>query len=272
MKYFFTIILLISTNPLWAWGPTGHRVVGELATKYLDKKTLTSINSILGGESLARVSTWPDEIRSDPQKYGHTFKWHYSDWPDEKNEYDEKNSSGLLIQEIRNQLIILKSAQGKKEEKKVALKFLVHLIGDLHMPLHVGNGKDRGGNDCKVYFHNSLTNLHALWDEKMIAHTELSFTELSNFLFKKLSKIELASIVEGDITDWAKESKSLRQKVYPKGDQQIYCDKNKNNSDADIPKLSYEYSYQFLPMLERQLFLSAIRLSHLLEKNLVTSP
>jgi hypothetical protein len=265
MKLLFLFFLISFSKAGFAWGPTGHRVVGDIAEAYLSKNATKEIKKIISNEPLARISTWPDEIKSDPNKYSYTFNWHYTDWPDDQENYDENKSSGLLLKKIDENLGILKSGTSSKQEKQFALKFLVHLVGDLHMPLHVGDGKDRGGNNCHVYFHEQLTNLHAVWDDKMIEFSKLSFTELSNILKKIYTKQEISHWQSGKILDWARESKELRSKVYPDV-QKLYCVQKLPENNENIPKLSYDYSFRFMSELEKRLFQAGIRLAYLLNQ------
>ena len=269
MKTFMLSMLFISTSAL-AWGPTGHRAVGEIAEKYMEPKALLAARNILQGHSLAKGATWPDEIKSEPARYSYTYNWHYTDWSDEAHDHDEANSSGKLMGSIDAQLAVLKSPTATREEKEFALKFITHLIGDLHMPLHVGNGLDQGGNFCKVSYMGQNTNLHALWDEGMINFTNLSFTELAKFATagKTIDSMRLAR--SGTPIDWARESKVIRAKIYPanvvepqtpmsiKG----YC--RKEVTPEEMPKLSYEYAYHFMPVVEERIFLAGLRLSVLL--------
>jgi hypothetical protein len=277
MKCFFTLIFLVNSGSVFAWGNTGHRTVGEVATKYLQGKTLKKINDLLKGEGLARAATWPDEIKSEPDTYKHTFHWHYTTWPQEASEHSESNEnseSGLLLKSINEQLTVLKDSKATKEQKIFALRFIVHLIGDLHMPLHVGAGTDQGGNLCKVSFHGRPMNLHSLWDEGMIEFTKLSYTELANFISAGKSAKELKAISKGSIIDWARESKEIVPSVYPleitpsQGPAAVrsYC--KKEVQPEEIPKLSFEYSYKFMPIVEQRLFKAGVRLAELLNENL----
>jgi hypothetical protein len=267
MKHILWLSIALSLNA-FAWGPTGHRVVGEVATKFLTAQSLNQVNSILGGQSLARVSNWPDEIKSEPQTYQYTFNWHYTDWGDEVHEHDETTSSGLLLTSIRDQLKILKDPSATPTAKAFALKMVVHLVGDLHMPLHVGNGLDQGGNNCRVYFHNKATNLHALWDEGLIEFTKLSFTEMTNFVSQARKPADVQSWKTGDLVDWARESKNLRLTIYPKPIDKGYCRKELPVADEELPRLAYEYSYQFMPIVEQRLFQAGVRLAVLLNQTL----
>lgn len=273
MKTLILVTLFFSAQAL-AWGPTGHRTVGQVAERFLNTSTLVKVYEILDNQTLARVSTWPDEIKSEPETYSSTFNWHYTDWADRSHDHDETNSSGKMIAAIREQMAVLKDPLASKEKKAFALKFLVHLIGDVHMPLHVGNGLDRGGNACKVLFHKQPTNLHALWDEGMIDFTKLSFTELTSFVSQGRSVEQIRVWKSGDVLDWARESKELRAELYPAevkpGSAPLsvkqYCRTDIAVAVEDMPDLSYGYSYQFLPVLEERLFQAGLRLAMVLNE------
>ena len=265
-------VLLFVTAQAHAWGPTGHRVVGEVAQKFLDVKVQSKVSAILGGQTLARVSTWSDEIKSEPDTYSYTFNWHYTDWKDEDHQHDETNSSGLLLTSINEQVAVLKDGKASLDKKNFALKFIVHLVGDLHMPLHVGNGLDQGGNKCRVMFHNKPFNLHALWDEGLIDFTGLSFTELTSFVSQGRSIEQIRSWKTGTPVDWALESKELRGRIYPENvtpssepmSVKEYCRSDITVTTENMPKLSYEYSYQFMPIIERRLYQAGLRLAVIL--------
>lgn len=274
MKILLLSLLCISSN-IFAWGPVGHRVVGEIAEKFMGPSVLAKAKKILAGQSLSRVANWPDEIKSDPANYSYTFKWHHTDWPEGTHEHNEQNSSGSLLSSIKEQLALLQSPQTSKEKKAFALKFLVHLIGDLHQPLHVGSGLDRGGNTCKVFFHSKPVNLHFVWDEGMIDFTHLSYTEMANYVSQGRRPEDIRAWKKGSIVDWARESKELRGEIYPaevniKKAQSVrhYCRSDISIPEDEMPKLAYEYSYRFVPTVEKRLFQAGLRLAVLLNENL----
>lgn len=274
MKYFILLGLIYSTQAL-PWGATGHRAIGEIALQNLSPKAKAKLNQIMKGESLAQTSTWADEIRSDPDTYKETFNWHFTDWPDEMKEHDETNSAGKLLTSINEQLGLLKNPEISPEKKKSAVSFLAHLVGDLHMPLHVGNGLDRGGNLCKVTFHGKTMNLHSLWDEGLIEQSRLSFTELARFSSETKNLKDRRSAEEGSLVDWARDSKNIRAGVYPENVKPMkmnmstkeYC-VDGNVAQDNMPKLGYEYSYRFFPVVKDQIYNAGIRLALLLNQNL----
>lgn len=275
MKITTVFLALLSFNAL-AWGPTGHRAVGQIAERYLRPGVLIKVDKILNGQSLSKVSTWSDEIKSEPQTYSHTYNWHYTDWKEEDHNHDETNSSGKLLTAINEQMAILKNINNSQEKRAFALKFIVHLVGDLHQPLHVGNGLDQGGNRCKVIFQKKETNLHALWDEGMIDFTNLSFTELADYVSQGRTAEEIASWRLGSVVDWALESKNLRATIYPEavrpteGQLSVkqYCRSDIVIESQDMPKLGYEYSYKFVPVIEKRIFQAGLRLAKMLNDNL----
>jgi hypothetical protein len=247
--------------------------VGELSQSYLTVGAMGKIYDILDGASLARVSTWPDDIKSDPV-LKKTWKWHYTEWPEGTDEHSEEGKPGQLLTGINSHLATLRDPVADKSRKAFALKFLVHLIGDLHMPLHVGNGVDQRAGYCKVFYHDHLTNLHHVWDEDMIDRTKLSFTEMASFLKPGIKIDDLNAWRSGTPLDWALESKILRETVYPaelSGSSsplpspiRQYC--RKDAAQSDLPRLSFEYTYTFMPVVERRLSQAAVRLAHLLNQ------
>ena len=273
-----TLLLALSLTSLnaFAWGPTGHRVVGAVAERYLEPAIAVKIQKILEGQTLSRVSNWSDEIKSEPETYSHTYNWHYTDWKDEDHQHDETNSSGKLMTAIKEQMAILKDEKSTLESKNFALKFIVHLVGDLHQPLHVGNGLDQGGNKCRVTFHKKEMNLHQLWDEAMIDFTNLSYSELANYVSQGRTKEEYQSWKKGTPLDWALESKVLRGKIYPADVNpsekpltlKQYCRSDIVVASEDMPKLSYEYSYKFVPVVEKRLYQAGLRLATMLNQAL----
>lgn len=251
-KLLLCSLLVIAYTPnAFSWGRTGHRIVGELAQRNLDKKTLNAIHELAGSDDLSRLSTWPDEIRSDP-KMGYTTPWHYVSIPNGKTYFDQKrNKDGDVIESLYRFEDILRDPKETKEHKLDALRFIVHMTGDVHQPLHVGLAEDRGGNSIRVKWFKTETNLHTIWDEELIDFEKLSFTEYANYL-GHYSDDEKKDWEKGSYFNWAQESQDLRPKVY---------DFNK-----ETPNLSYEYNYKVKPVIELRLKQAGLRLAYVLNK------
>lgn len=254
MKKFliFTFLLITVSFTVKAtdiWGQNGHRAIGQIAEKHLTKKARKNIEKLLNGESLALVSTFGDEIKSD-SRYREYGPWHYVNFPfDGIYEASEKNEKGDLIQGIKYSIALLNDESATKEDKVFYLKFLVHLMGDLHQPLHVGIADDKGGNDFQVQWFGDGTNLHSVWDTKMIEDYNMSYRELA-YNTQKLSKPELAAIKNGNLLDWVYESRALCEDIYA------------NTKIGE--KLGYQYNYRYMNTLRMQLQKGGIRLAKIL--------
>lgn len=243
MKNLLSIIFLI--NFLCAWGNNGHRVVGKVAEDRLSNKAKRQIKNIIGHHDLAYISIWADKIKSDPN-WKHAYDWHYATIPDGEV-YKAGKYSGKLIEKINHFSIIANSPKSELEQKKQAIKWLIHLVGDLHQPLHVGNGNDRGGNDIKVKWFGDDTNLHQVWDEKLIEQQKLSYTEYAHFLDLKFNESECLKWMVKDFEFYANESMKYRN----------VCYKYENND------LSYDYMFLTKPILDMRLMQAGVRLADL---------
>jgi hypothetical protein len=247
---------LVDPPPAHAWGRTGHRVVGALAERHLSESAARAVRELAGPGGLARIANWPDEIRSDDELGRGKSTWHYVTIPDgETYEAVEKDPRGDIIERIRYFQEVLRDRTADRETRWRALAWLTHLVGDIHQPLHVGRGDDRGGNDVLVLWFDEPSNLHAVWDDGMIDHTRLSYTEMVAFLDHATPE-EIADWQDSGVLDWARESMALRERVYDVGDR----------------RLGWRYSYEHLPVVERRLLQAGIRLAGLLEAILGEGP
>ncbi|WBX73105.1 S1/P1 nuclease [Tenacibaculum pacificus] len=234
------------------WGPTGHRATGKIAENNLTKKAKRQIDKLLQGESLAFVSTYADEIKSDRKKFGKFYTWHYVNMPlDGKYSEVAKNPKGDLITGIKECVTILKDDKSTIEDKRFYLKMLVHLMGDLHQPMHIGQKEDKGGNSIQVKWHGKGSNLHRVWDSGLINKWDMSYLELADNA-KDLSKEQIKALQNGDVIDWMKDTHKLTKKVY--------------GSVKSGDKLSYRYSYDYFPVVREQLQKGGLRLAKLLNE------
>lgn len=227
------------------WGQIGHYVTGYIAEAHLDYQAKMEMERILGNESLAMASVWMDDIRSD-NHYDYTSDWHWVTIPDGKT-YDEteKNPNGDVIWALEKLISELKEGGLSESEESEKLKMVIHMVGDIHQPLHVGTGDDRGGNDVRVEWMGNSSNLHRVWDSDMIRSRELSYTELAN----EINHPTQEQIVEwqaATVREWARESKSYRHQVY---------DISRNN------RLGYEYRYKNFDLVEKRLLQAGVRIA-----------
>jgi hypothetical protein len=234
-------------SPAFAWGPNGHRITGAIADPLLSEAARTQVQQILGVEDLAEISTWADEMRSNPDPFWQrqASPWHYVTIPEGKT-YSEVGApqQGDAMTALQHFTRLAKDTSLPRSDRAQALKFVVHIIADLHQPLHTGNGRDRGGNRFNVVFFDELTNLHAVWDYGMIDHQQLSFTEKSNWLNRKIRPAQIEEWTTTDPLVWIAESIALRDTIYP--EDQV---------------LSWQYSYDYMPQVDRRLSQSGVRIA-----------
>lgn len=240
--------LLGSVAPAWSWGATGHRVVGAIAQRHLSESAAAGVGDLVGPAGLARVADWPDDIRSDAVLGKDKETWHYVTIPDgETYETVEKEPKGDIVERIRHFEAVLRDPATEREARWDALAWLVHLVGDVHQPLHVGREGDAGGNAVLVLWFGEPSNLHRVWDSEMIDRTHLSFSEIVGFIDHPTPE-EVETWQASDLLDWVVESMALREQVYDLGDR----------------KLGYGYRYKNRPVVERRLLQAGVRLAGLL--------
>lgn len=248
---FWMLAFALIANTSFAYGPIGHRAIGEIAESYLTDAAKKQIIELLDGEGLAIVSTYADDIKSD-KAYNYTHVWHYVNAKDgESYEHSHKNPDGDLISAINKCVEVLKDTKSSKEEKAFRLKMLVHFIGDLHQPLHTGRADDMGGNKIKVKWFKKDTNLHRVWDSNMLDSQKMSYTEIAATM-KRPPFIDVEEIAKGDVVSWYNESKELSYVVY---------DSAKPNEN-----LSYDYSYKYYPIMKERINYAGIRLAKVLNE------
>jgi hypothetical protein len=176
--------------------------------------------------------------------------WHWVTVPfGQTYEQSVKNPKGDIIGTIERIIAELKSKKLSPEKERENLRILVHLIGDIHQPLHVGGKNDRGGNDVKVNWFRNESNLHRVWDSEMIDDTKLSYTELAESLDIP-SEAEMKMWQKASVREWGRESQSYEKEVY----------------DVGNGKLGYRYSYLHWHIVRLRLLQAGIRLAGVLNE------
>lgn len=257
MSFSTRFIIMVICASSYSWGVIGHRVVGKIAQNHLIPNAEKKVNEITGGLSLADISTWADDINADPDKRYKQFRsWHYVELPKEGASKDN------VITAIDKVTEDLKKGEGDQFE---ALALLVHLVGDIHQPLHVYD-ENKGANICYVYWFSPRmkTNLHRVWDSMLINNLRLSYTEYAESLDHVLPQ-DVLSIQRSTVRDWANESKVLHSKIYPESmgkDKHSYCYTGKKH--IKLPVLGYKYIYNHRKMLDDRLRMAGVRLAGVL--------
>ena len=246
------------------WGANGHRITAEVAERHLTENARAAIDALIGDTSLAQISTWPDEIRSNPA-WGYVAPWHFitvddnlARFPNGQERYEAASagSRGNIIEAMKYFETVLKQP-GDAATRAIALKFLVHFVGDVHQPLHVGRGGDLGGNRVIVHWFGELRNLHSIWDSGLIESEDLSYTEFADFI-DHVPEATAAAWQQSTCIDWMDESFALRDQVYGLEDLSRHTDREGRLD------LNYTYAYQVMPTLKQRLAQGGIRLAGVL--------
>jgi DNA/RNA endonuclease YhcR with UshA esterase domain len=247
--YFLNCFLLFSSS-LYAWGPEGHGIVGRLALRFVRDDVRENILVLLQKMPIDSAANWMDNKRSETD-YDFMKPWHYIDFPKEQV-YTVSNDENII-----NRLRITYSELLHKktlctDQIRTDLFILLHLMGDLHMPLHNGYPNDLGGNKQIVQFDTVKThNLHTFWDVDLIYLSRITDADCLAMYSKK----ELDSISKGDFVSWMQESRGLLPEVY------------------DFPEVTLDRDYiqKSTVIVKKQLLKAAFRLAGLLNK-LFASP
>jgi hypothetical protein len=232
------------------WGQIGHYVTGEIAEYHLTEKAREQVNNILGNTSMALATVWMDDIRSD-SNYNYTSTWHWATIPngmtyEEAAEYQEED--GDIIWALETLIAELKEGGLTENEEREKLKMVMHMVGDIHQPLHVGTGDDRGGNDVRVQWMGGNSNLHRVWDSDIINSFQMSYTELAREL-NTATPDQIAEWQKATVRDWAHESMSYRDRVY------------------DLPsnvRLGFEYRFYNKDIIYLRLLQAGVRMAGVL--------
>lgn len=204
---------------------------------------------ILASETMAEASNWPDLMRSDSsESWQRTANpWHYVTVPGGKT-YAEAGAppEGDAVTALQRFSATVRDPKASLADKQLALRFIIHIVGDLHQPLHAGNGTDKGGNDARVTFEGRSTNLHSVWDAGLVDDEQLSYSETTDWLDARIAP---ATVKAWSVTDpkvRIAESTALRDQVYPRDGQR---------------SLSYRYINENKQRMERRLEQGGIRLA-----------
>jgi hypothetical protein len=239
------------------WGANGHRIVAAIAERHLLPVTRMRITELVGPYPLARFGEWADKYRASPEGR-HTYSWHFVSVEDgeqyERQAYDEP---GDVLQALEHQERILADTSRSDEDRAMALKFLVHFLGDMHQPLHVGRAGDRGGNDIDVRWFGTSTNLHSVWDSRMLEFLGLSYSEYTAFL-DFASAEQIAAWTAGDYVSWSADAMAARPTVYALPDAE----------PGTTPRLGWDYLDAATPIIEAQLLKAGLRLAAVLNRTL----
>jgi hypothetical protein len=246
-----------ATSPAHAWGSKGHRLVARVAEAHLTDSAREAIQELLGrDEDMADASTYPDEHKKELKG---SAPWHYVNVPLSAEAYSEEYcdaKKGCVVEKIKEFRGVLKDKSKSEEDRLMALRYVIHFVGDVHQPLHVGDNKDRGGNGVQVRFFNKGTNLHKVWDTDMIEH----FNHDEDAWLKSLMELDTAAnrraYMKGTPENWATESLQAAKEAYQLPGEGRMVKKG--------DKLGDDYYETNLPVVKQRLYQAGVRLAWVL--------
>lgn len=249
---FVLLACILCVRGAYGWGQKGHDVTAYIAECHLTPAAAAKIDKVLGGHSPVYYANWMD-IASHTPRYDHTRTWHYLNVDAEQTlESMPRNPKGDVLTAVTSIVEKLKAGGLSPEEEALQLKMLIHLMGDMHCPMHLGRLSDLGGNLRPVLMFGRQTNLHSVWDTAIpeAAH-KWSYTEWREQI-DRLDETEAAAVRAGEPADWIAESLAICRDIY-----------------ADTPegtKISYDYVDKYTPVIERQFLRGGHRLARLLNE------
>jgi S1/P1 Nuclease len=280
----------------WAWGDMGHEVIANIAYSRLTASTQAKVDKILAADNskltapdFASRATWADKYRdadrnSSKVQYNATRAWHFTDIALDLDSQSSNTladldepchqfpalangvvaskgpNSDCVISKLEQFASELESPKTSAAEKRLALKFMLHFMGDLHQPLHCANHQDKGGNN--VY-----------WDTELVQKlaNKQNVATLASQLASKISASKASAWQKGSIRDWALESASIAKKsVYqvqslPHQTMSIK-DSHGQAKSVEVVMLDSAYANQAKPVAQVQLQKAGVRLAYVLNK------
>lgn len=239
------------------WGALGHRIVVTLAWDHLSPRTREAVARLLGDMSLADASTWADRIRNERRESG---PWHYVNIPVQSSAWDSAawcRGGDCVVGAIGRYRKVLADAAAPTAERAEALRFLLHFVGDMHQPLHVGDRGDRGGNDLRVTWRGRDTNLHSVWDTDLLTAWSLSEGRYTQALRRRIQRMrpeERQQLASGSVEGWAMDGAAISRNV-------VY----RLPGDGVIPD---DYLRSAGPVLDLVLIQAGLRLARVLNEAL----
>ncbi len=248
---FSSVFLILGTATGFGWGQKGHDTVAAIAEKHFTPATKVAVEELLNGHSPVYYANWLDNASHTPE-YAYSKTWHYKNIDADKTFENAPNiKEGNIVNAIYEQVDILQSPESSKEEKALALKMVIHFLGDIHQPLHLGHASDRGGNKWYVKFFKSATNIHTVWDSRIpeAAH-KWSYSEWVDQLDRAPEEKQIEIVLNGTPDTWGKESYLICKEIY-------------DTTPIDT-NIEYDYIADWTPIVEQQFLRGGLRLADLL--------
>lgn len=248
------LLLAGGTSESLAWGPEGHVVIAIVAEHRMSDEARTAVRAMLSGAPLAAAALSADQFRPTPPE---TARWHRVGIPFDARSYDPARDCAALpagdcvIEAITRASDVILDSDAQPLDRADAIRWTVHLMGDLHQPFNaIERNGDGGGKAVDVWFFDERTTLHALWDDGLIRHTGLTAEEYAEHLERDIiPTLDAGTVRAGDTDRWALDSHDVARGAYV----------------DDEARLGQAYVDAQVPVLDRQLALAAMRLAAHLE-------
>ena len=250
-KILLSLLISFGSLSAFGWGQKGHDAVAYIAQQHLTPVTEAKIDSLLDGYSMVYWANWLDNASHTPE-YSYTKTWHYKNIDENQTFENAPNiPEGNIVDAIYQQVKVLENPNLSKEDRSLALKIVVHLLGDIHQPMHMGRATDRGGNSHKLKFFNSATNLHSVWDTNILeAGHNWSHSEWQREIDRLSPEQEISIIAGGSPETWGKETYEISKEIYSSTPQDF--------------NIEYNYIAEWTPTIEMQLEKGGLRLADVL--------
>ena len=276
IKHFLVVgVLSLMSLNVFGWGSLGHKTSGKVAWALLDQDTRAKVLTMLNGDDIAAAAVWPDVARGNAE-WKFSIWFHFEKAPDNFTYLDnlKRQDPGLrrlggLIEALYVAEDVIKNPASTAEDKAIALKFVIHCIGDIHQPLHTGRPEDMSGNKVPIKWLGADTNLHAVWDSQIIylGHKDIltpqgqnfwfesdpaandSAQNYANFLLNKFKDYRPDPSMFVRYDDWMQESMVPRKDAY------------------DFKSLSeQDYTAKFLDTVDERIYKAGLRIAFVLKR------
>ena len=243
--------MLHSGDVAYGWGEKGHRIVAILADTHLTAQAHEEVGKLFpAGTTLADAAVWPDK---EGRRIAEFDRLHHVSIADDVTGYDQERdckARNCMVEALNWFTSVVADRKAPINVRLIALRYVAHLVADMHQPLHAGRREDRGGTEIAVSYRAQTTNLHLFWDINLVEMEEGNPEALAKKLDQSTTEKQRTEWQSGDPKKWTDESFRLsRSNAYSLGES---------------TELSDEYVATALAIVRRRLAQAGIRLGWLL--------
>lgn len=259
------LLILFCSSRIFAWGSLAHMTSAQIAWELLDSKTRQDIQKVIGTADFVESSVWADSARGLPE-WKFTIWYHFEKSPDGVKYLDNLKAQspavhkrGGLVEALYVAETTLLDSKATSLDKENSAKFIIHLVSDIHQPLHTGRVEDNSGNKIPVLWFGKEMTLHQIWDSQIIylgrqallnsMDTKGSAKKYSDFLLNKFKNYKISPTTYSSFDEWMHESMVPRPEAY----------KYKDESEV-------QYTERFIDIIDERVFLAGLRIAYTLKR------